>query len=105
MPYDPNLPLLLATDASNVGLGAVLSHRLENGQVRHIAYDRQRGRRTDRQRGLGYLYARRWTLITDHKPLTQILQHNQSLPTLCISRMVNYADFLSNFNFNIIYRP
>lgn len=38
MPYDPNLPLVLATDASKTGLGAVLSHRLVNGQERPIAY-------------------------------------------------------------------
>jgi len=38
MLYDPKLPLLLATDASKTGLGAVLSHRLSNGLERPIAY-------------------------------------------------------------------
>ncbi|KAF2901679.1 hypothetical protein ILUMI_04492 [Ignelater luminosus] len=35
---DPSLPLLLSTDASNNGLGAVLSHRFSNGQERPIVY-------------------------------------------------------------------
>lgn len=38
MPYDPDRPLILATNASKTGLGAVLSHRLQNGQERPIAY-------------------------------------------------------------------
>lgn len=38
MTYDPMLPLLLATDASNAGLGAILSHRLENGIECPMAY-------------------------------------------------------------------
>ncbi|XP_058840834.1 uncharacterized protein K02A2.6-like [Topomyia yanbarensis] len=38
MQYDPTLPLVLATDASKTGLGAVLSHCLTNGTERPIAY-------------------------------------------------------------------
>lgn len=38
MLYDPSLPLLLATEASKEGLGAVLSHRLGNGLERPIAF-------------------------------------------------------------------
>ncbi|KAF2890432.1 hypothetical protein ILUMI_15741 [Ignelater luminosus] len=38
MLYDPSLPLMLATEASKTGLGVVLSHRLNNGQERPIAY-------------------------------------------------------------------
>ena len=36
--YYPNLPLLVACDASPVGLGAVLAHKLPNGKEKHIAY-------------------------------------------------------------------
>ncbi|XP_024869411.1 uncharacterized protein K02A2.6-like [Temnothorax curvispinosus] len=52
-----------------------------------------------------YLYARHFTIITDHKPLTQILHPEKSLPTLCISRMANYADYLSHFDFDVIFKP
>ncbi|XP_024877348.1 uncharacterized protein K02A2.6-like, partial [Temnothorax curvispinosus] len=42
---------------------------------------------------------------TDHKPLTQILHPEKSLPTLCISRMANYADYLAHFNFDVVFKP
>jgi len=51
-----------------------------------------------------YLYARHFTLITDHKPLTQILHPGKSLPVLCISRMANYADYLAHFDYDIIFK-
>lgn len=38
MLYDPARPLLLATNASKTRLSAVLSHKLNNGQERPIAY-------------------------------------------------------------------
>ncbi|XP_037944434.1 uncharacterized protein K02A2.6-like [Teleopsis dalmanni] len=120
IPYDPSLPVMLATDASRTGLGAVLSHRLENGVDRPIAYasrtmtvTEQRYTQIDKevlaivwavQKFFKYLYTRHWILITDHKPLSQILQPNKSLPVLCISRMANYAEFLSRFDFEVIYK-
>ena len=36
--YDPALEVIVAADASTYGLGAVLSHRMENGDERPIAY-------------------------------------------------------------------
>ncbi|XP_062540930.1 uncharacterized protein K02A2.6-like [Armigeres subalbatus] len=121
MQYDPTLPLILETGASQTGLGAVLSHRLQNGLERPIAYastalsnTEQRYPQIDKEalaivwavkRFFHYLYAKRFTFITDHKPLTQILHPEKSLPSLCISRMANYADYLAHFDFNIVYKP
>ncbi|XP_053686293.1 uncharacterized protein K02A2.6-like [Sabethes cyaneus] len=121
MQYDPTLPVVLATDASKTGLGAVLSHRLSSGIERPIAYascamskTEQRYPQIDKEalaivwavkKFFHYLYARKFTLITDHKPLTQIFHPEKSLPTLCISRMANYADYLAHFNFDIVYKP
>lgn len=36
--YDPSKPIILACNASPYGLGAVLSHKLDNGEEKPIAY-------------------------------------------------------------------
>ena len=36
--FDPNKPIVLSVDASSYGIGAVLSHRMEDGSERPIEY-------------------------------------------------------------------
>lgn len=38
MGYDPKCPLVLSCDASHVGVGAVLSHKNDDGAETPIAY-------------------------------------------------------------------
>ncbi|KAG1963495.1 retrotransposable element [Pimephales promelas] len=89
---DPNQPFLVDTDASNVGVGAVLSQRGENGE-RVVAYYSCSLSRPERnycvtRRELlavvlavrhfrPYLLGTRFTLRTDHASLTWMLNFRQ----------------------------
>lgn len=84
--YDPKLPLVLATDASPVGVGAVLSHIYPDGTERPIQFasqtltpTQQRYSQFDREayaivygvkRFYQYVYARHFILQCDNKPVT-----------------------------------
>lgn len=118
--YDASLPLVIAVDASPVGLGAVLSHRMPNGEERPIAFAsrtlnaaEKRYSQIDKEAlairwGLfkfhHYLYGVRFTLLTDHQPLTHIFNPAKRLPQLSATRMLHYATELRIFNFDIQYR-
>lgn len=90
--YDPHLPLKLDCDASSVGIGAVLSHTMEDGSERLIAYASRSLReitQIEREalsivRGIKkfhlYLYLNEFTLVTDHKPLTTLFNSDKALP-------------------------
>jgi len=45
-----------------------------------------------------YFYNHYWALITDHKPLAQIVHPEKSLLVLCISRMANYVDLETSYS-------
>ena len=117
--YDPKLPLILETDASPVGISAILSHSFPDGD-RPIAYASRTLTKTEQnysqldREALGifwgakkfyqYLYGREFTFVTDNKPLQQILFPDKELPAYTATRMLRYALFLSQFNYKIIHR-
>lgn len=51
-----------------------------------------------------YLYGRKFTLATDHKPLTTILGPKKGIPLLAASRLQRWAVLLSAYDYNICYK-
>ena len=119
--YNPRLPLSLACDASSVGIGAVIFHTFGNGAEKPIAYASRTLTSTEKKysqierEALGivyglkkfhqYLYGRKFTLITDHKPLVTIFGPTASLSIMAASRMQRWALILSGYYYTIQYKP
>ena len=119
--FDANLPLRLAGDASPYGVGAVISHVMPDGSEHPIAFashtlsPSERNYSQVEKEALSlifgvrkfhqYLYGRRFTIVTDYKPLTTILGPKQGIPALAAARMQCSALLLSAYAYNIQFWP
>ena len=118
--YDPDLPLVLATDSSSYGLGAVLSHRTPEGEERPIAYASRSLSETEKKysqikkealslvwgvkKFQTYLEGRHFTLVTDHQPLKYIMDPGKAVPVTAAARIQRWCLFLGAFAYSIEFR-
>ena len=118
--YNPQLPLRLAGDASCYGIGAVLSHQYPDGTERLIAYASQTLQPSEKnytqierealslvfgiQNFHQYIYGQKFTLITNHRPLTTIFGDKKGIPPITAARMQRWGVLLSAYHYNIEFK-
>ncbi|CAH2207977.1 jg821, partial [Pararge aegeria aegeria] len=119
--YDVNKPVILTCDSSEYGVGAVLSHEMEDGTDRPVAMasrtlhsHERRYSQLDKEAASimfgitkfhNYLMARRFRIITDHKPLLGIFDPKKPMPNMLSPRLTRIAIALTSHNYEITYKP
>ena len=117
--YDPTKPLLLSCDASQYGVGAILS-QLCNGDEKPVAYASRTLTNAERnysqleKEGLVlifgvkkfhvYIFGRRFTLFTDHKPLQRLFNESKPIPSMASARIQRWALTLASYEYTIKYK-
>lgn len=115
--YDPQLPVTLACDASGVGVGAVLSHVMPDGKEQPVAFASRSLSSAERnysqleREALGiivgvtkfhqYLYGRKFTLVTDNRPLAVILGPKRGIPSIAAMRLQRWAVTLAAYRYDV----
>ena len=118
--YDPTLPLKLAADASQYGLGLVISHKLPGGEERQFVFasrslskNEQNYAQIDKevlalifgvQKFHAYIFGRKFTLVTDHQLLTTILGPKKGIPCVAAAQLQRWAILLSAYTYDIEFR-
>lgn len=119
--YDLNKPLVLTCDSSEYGVGAVLSHVMDNGQERPVAMGsrtlhthERRYSQLDKEAtaimfGISkfhnYLMGRSFMIVTDHKPLLGIFDPKRPIPNVLSPRLTRMALILTSYSYDITYKP
>ncbi|GFO00984.1 integrase core domain protein [Plakobranchus ocellatus] len=114
--FDPNAPIFVTTDASDVGLGAVLSqsqqgHEAPIAHISHTLQPRERTYAAKKKEALTcvlacytwekYLLGRYFTLKTDHSSLASLLR--STADSRKSAKFTRWLDRLSPFDYAVEY--
>ncbi|PIC15867.1 hypothetical protein B9Z55_022683 [Caenorhabditis nigoni] len=117
--YQPHLQIVIAADACDYGIGAVISHRMPDGTEKPVAHAARSLNSAEKnysqieKEGLGlifavkrfhkYVYGRKFLLRTDHKPLLSIFGSKKGIPAHSQNRLVRWSTILLGYDFDIEY--
>ena len=121
--YNPDLPIVVITDASPVGVGAVLAHVVKhNGQSleRLVMFasaspnkTQQNYAQVDREalavifavtKFYKFLWGRSFTIVTDNSAIQRILSPEKGLPVRTGHQLQHWAAILQGYNYKIVHR-
>lgn len=119
--YDPTLPITIASDASQYGIGAVAYHTLEDGAIKAFYHISRKLTSAEvnyaqiEKEALAiifavkkfhvYVWGRRFSLKTDHKPLLAIFNPAKGVPQHTASRLQRWALILMAYDYDIDFVP
>lgn len=115
--YDPNAKIIVAADACEYGVGAVLLHEYSDGTQKAVYHasksltPAQRKYSQIEKEALAlvfavrkfhkFLFGRRFQLLTDHKPLLAIFGSKKGIPVYSANRLMRWATILLGYNFEL----
>ncbi|XP_033993597.1 uncharacterized protein K02A2.6-like [Trematomus bernacchii] len=119
--YSADRELIMSCDASPYGVGAVLSHVMDDGTERPLGFMSRTLAPAEKnysqldKEGLAvifgikkfhkYLYGRTFTIYTDHKPLISLFNEKKPIPQMGYPRVQRWAVHLSAYEYHIVYKP
>nr|XP_037289927.1 uncharacterized protein K02A2.6-like [Rhipicephalus microplus] len=117
--FDPSKSIRLECDASAVGLGAVLSHRVGGidypiaFRLRTLGKAEKNYSQLEKEalalvfgvtRFRDYLYGTHFELVTDYKPLTGLFSPDKGIPPMAAARIQRWALLLGGYRYSLTYR-